>query len=85
MRARLAALATFMVVSILPAGATVFLVDLGALALVALAAEGLVIDFLDTAMVVFLTFGLMDLKSVDGACRQAADWVGFERGMQLHG
>ena len=44
------------VVSILPAGAVGLLMDLGALALVDLLAEGLVMDFLDTAMGLFLTF-----------------------------
>ena len=39
-----------MVVSILPAGATELLVDLGALVLVDLLAEGLTIDFLETVM-----------------------------------
>lgn len=51
----MAVLATRMVVSILPAGATELLADFVVLALVDLLAAGLVMDFFDTAMV-FLAF-----------------------------
>jgi len=50
LRASVAVLATRRVVSILPAGTTGLFVDLGVLALVGLLAEGLTIDFLETAM-----------------------------------
>jgi hypothetical protein len=56
LRASLAVLATRMVVSILPAGATELLAVFVVLALVDLPAAGLVMDFFDTAMVLFLAF-----------------------------
>jgi hypothetical protein len=55
LRASVAVLATRIVVSILPAGATVLLTDLGAAFVLVDLLAGLVSDFFDTAMVVYLT------------------------------
>jgi hypothetical protein len=49
-------LAMRMAVTILPAGAAGLLVDLVVLALVDLLAAGLVSDFFDTAMAIYLTW-----------------------------